>query len=196
MVFVDLLTSFFLGLLTPLTAVCVIPLYPGFIAYLANIFNKDYGRREYALFGVIVALGVITFMLLLGFLFTTLLQISLTNIIEVISPIAFFILGIISILLIFNFDFSSILPNFDLSSKSKSPFGKAFIYGFFFGAIIIPCNPGFISILFARSLLISDFLNSMLNFLLFGFGIGFPLIAFSLLSSNYNKQIISFIIRN
>ena len=35
-VFADFLTSFVLGLLTPLTAVCVLPLYPGFLAYLSN----------------------------------------------------------------------------------------------------------------------------------------------------------------
>jgi cytochrome c-type biogenesis protein len=39
--FVNLGTSFFLGLITPLTAVCVLPLYPGFITYLANQLSPD-----------------------------------------------------------------------------------------------------------------------------------------------------------
>ena len=40
MILSNVFTSFFLGLLTPLTAVCVLPLYPAFITYLSNQVNK------------------------------------------------------------------------------------------------------------------------------------------------------------
>ena len=189
--------SFVLGVLTPLTAVCVLPLYPGFLAYLANQSSKDnkVNKRQYALFGLLITLGVIIFMLLLGLIFTTFLQKSLTNVVGIISPIAFGILGFFSLLLIFNVDFGKFIPRLR-TPTSKHPTIKALTYGFFFGAIVLPCNPAFIGAFFARALIIDNFASSMLNFLGFGIGIGFPLLAFSLISVNWSQKIINFATKN
>lgn len=197
---IEILGSFALGLLTPLTAVCVLPLYPGFLAYLANKFNSEEtrekrGKKHYALFGFLVTLGVILFMLLFGILFTTILQVSLTNAIGIISPIAFGIMGIISLFLIFDFDFGRYIPQMKLPS-TNNPVFSALSYGFFFGAIVIPCNPGFIATFLARSFLFENFARSILNFVLFGFGMGFPLLLFSLVSVKWSSNIISFLTRN
>lgn len=188
----DFGTSFLLGLLTPLTAVCVLPLYPGFLAYLANQFSGKADRKQYALLGLLITLGVILFMFLLGIIFTTFLQVSLTRIIGIVSPLAFVILGIISILLIVDVDMGRFLPKAKIKT-TKNPLLSALIYGFFFGAIVIPCNPAFISAFFARALLFDNTINSILNFVLFGFGLGFPLLAFSLLSAKWSSVIISFV---
>ena len=104
--------AFVLGLLTPLGAVCVLPLYPGFLAYLAGqVSGKEAGRLTIFLFGLVITAGVILFMLILGILFTTVLQVSLTNVINIVSPIAFGILFIISLLLIFNVDIGPLPPS-------------------------------------------------------------------------------------
>jgi cytochrome c-type biogenesis protein len=58
----------------------------------------------------------------------------------------------------------------------------AFLFGFFFGAIVIPCNPGFIAAFFARALLVDNVVSSMSNFLFFGIGLSFPLLVFSVIS--------------
>jgi len=193
--FLDIATSFFLGLLTPLTAVCVLPLYPGFLAFLSTRFSGEVSKKSYALFGAIIVLGVLVFMILLGLIFTTLLQESLTNVIGIVSPIAFAILGIISIFLIFNIDFGRFIP------KIKTPIGKnplwsAFGFGFFFGAIVIPCNPAFIAAFFARALLIDSFTSSIASFLSFGVGLGAPLLVFSLASAQWSQGIIGFLTRH
>ena len=186
----DIATSFVLGVLTPLTAVCVLPLYPGFLSYLANqITNKD-DKTQILKLGLLVSLGVISFMLILGLLFTTLFQKSLTNIIQIISPIAFFILVIISILLIFNVDFSRLTPHIN-TKKSQNPKINALLYGFFFGAIIMPCNPGIIAAFFTRALLFDSPLSSLLSFLTFGIGIALPLLILSILSVGASRRIIS-----
>ena len=191
----NILSSFILGLLTPLTAVCVLPLYPAFLAFLANKLKGKASRKSYALLGLLIISGVILFMLILGLLFTTVLQISLTNVISIVSPIAFIILGLISLLLIFNVDFSRFLPKIK-TPHVNNPLLSSLIYGFFFGAIVIPCNPAFISAFFARSLLFGNFLNSMLNFLFFGLGLGAPLLAFSLIPSELSHKIIKFLTRH
>jgi len=71
-VFTNLISSFVLGLLTPLTAVCVLPLYPGFLAYLSSQFSQagtmgeeETGKR-FLMFGIVIVFGVILFMFLLG----------------------------------------------------------------------------------------------------------------------------------
>lgn len=189
----DILNSFVLGLLTPLTAACVLPLYPGFLSYIASRFSETDDRKIYALTGLLAALGVLAFMALIGLVFTTVLQTSLTGVIQVVSPIAFSILGIISIFLILDIEFSSVFPHID-TPTSDNPLLDAF--GFFFGVIVIPCNPAFIAIFFTRAFLFQNFASSILNFFAFGFGIGFPLLAFSLASANWSKQVIGFLTRH
>jgi cytochrome c-type biogenesis protein len=198
-IFLDIISSFVLGFLTPLTAVCVLPLYPAFLAFLSNRFSSstessETSKKTYALFGLIIVLGVLVFMIFLGLLFTTILQESLTNVIGIVSPIAFAILGIISLFLIFNFDFLRFLPKVNIKTSSGKPLRSAFVFGFFFGAIVIPCNPGFIAAFFARALLIDSFVSSMVSFLSFGIGLGAPLLIFSLASAQWSSNIIGFLI--
>ena len=85
----DLAESFVLGVLTPLSAVCVLPLYPGFLAYLSSRLSGEIANRKTILkIGLSVTIGVISFMFLIGLVFTTLLQVSLTQVIGIVSPIA------------------------------------------------------------------------------------------------------------
>ena len=192
-VLVNFVTSFILGVLTPLGAVCVLPLFPAFLAYLSNSLGKEASRRTLALFGVVVSAGVISFMMLVGIIFTTLLQKSLTTVVDVVSPIAFGVLAIISVLLILNIDFSRFLPHVRAPIK-KNPLISAFLFGFFFGAIVLPCNPGFIAAFFAKTVLVKNPVVNLLNFLLFGIGLASPLLVFPLLSGGASKEVIGFLI--
>jgi len=192
--FVDFFASFILGLLTPLTAVCVLPLYPGFLAFLSSKFSDpaNVSKKTYALFGVVISLGVISFMLLFGLLFTTILQESLTKWINIISPIAFGILAVISLFLIADYDFGKFIPK-PKTSVEGNPLKSAFVFGFFFGAIVLPCNPGFIAAFLARAFLVSDFFSSMAHFFSFGLGLSAPLFLFSILTAEYSQKIIGFL---
>lgn len=192
-VLTELGAAFVLGLLTPLGAVCVLPLYPGFLAYLASqVSGKEAGRKTIILFGLIITAGVIIFMMLLGLIFTTILEVSLTNIIGIVSPIAFGILLAISFLLIFNVDIGRFLPK-GRSPVTKNPWVSAFMFGFFFGAIVVPCNPLFIAALFTRTISTIGFAENILRFLFFGIGIGFPLLVFAAISSAATDTIINFL---
>ncbi|MAG48037.1 cytochrome C biogenesis protein [archaeon] len=189
-------TSFVLGLLTPLTAVCVLPLFPGFIAYLSNkLTGEENNKKKLILLGLLVTGGVVLFMLLLGILFTTILQVSLTKVIGVISPIAFGVLFFVSLFLIFNVDIGKHIPKFRTSTKSDNPYFSALLYGFFFGAIVIPCNPLFIAALFTRTATTTGFFANIANFLSFGLGIGAPLLVFSIISSAKSQVIIGFLVK-
>ncbi len=197
--------AFFLGLVTPLGAVCVLPIYPGFLVYLSSqISTREPGRATIFLFGLVISAGVIIFMLLLGLLFTTILEVSLTSVIQIISPIAFGILFVISLVLIvtgilslvsnIRVDIWRFLPKGHAPAiKNRNPWVSAFMYGLFFGAIVVPCNPGFIAILFARAVSTVDFLQNIFRFLLFGVGVAFPLLVLAGVSSAASNTVISFL---
>lgn len=188
----DIITAFFLGLLTPLTAVCVLPLYPAFLVYLSNKMDK--GARRPLLLGLLVTFGAVLFMLLLGIVFTTIFQVSLTKVVGIISPIAFGILVLISLVLIFDIDISRFIPKFR-APTAKNPLLGAFIYGFFFGAIVVPCNPAFIAALLVRTVSVADYFLNILNFFSFGLGLGTPLLAFAIISQERTGKIINFLIK-
>jgi cytochrome c-type biogenesis protein len=191
----ELGAAFVLGLLTPLGAVCVLPLYPGFLVYLSTqLSGKEAGRFTIFLFGLIIAAAVILFMLLLGLIFTTVLEVSLTNVVGIVSPIAFGVLIIISLILIFDIDIGRFLPKAQVRT-TKNPWLSAFLYGFFFGAIVVPCNPGFIAVLFTRTVSAMDFTQNALLFLFFGLGIGFPLIVIAAVSSAATDALLNFLTR-
>jgi cytochrome c-type biogenesis protein len=191
----DFITSFGLGLLTPVTAACVLPLYPAFILYLSRQFSGTKKKVTPFVLSLLVSSGVILFMLLLGLIFTSLLEVSLTKIIGIVSPLAFSALALISLLLIFDIDLSSFFPQVRAPTSGK-PLLDAFIFGFFFGAIVVPCNPLFIAALFAKGILSTGFLDNLLNFLSFGLGISFPLIILSLLSEVSSSALIRFFLKN
>ena len=198
--------AFLLGLATPLGAVCVLPIYPGFLVYLSSqVSGGRTGRKTIFLFGLIITTGVILFMFLMGLVFTTLLEVSLTSIVQIVSPIAFGILLVISLILIVT-GIRSLVTGVDIdiwrylpkgrAPMTKNPWVSAFLYGFFFGAIVVPCNPGFIAILFARAVSTVDFVQNIFRFLSFGFGVGFPLLVLAGISSTATDTIMNFLTKH
>jgi cytochrome c-type biogenesis protein len=195
--------SFLAGLFAPLGAVCVLPLYPGFLAYLTNqVQQRKQQNGESKLqsnpkklliqLSLLVTVGIILSLFIVGLIFTKLLQISLTTVISVISPIAFTLLAIFSIILILDIELSKHLPQFQ-SPKVKNPYFSSLLFGLFFGIIVLPCNPASLVILFALSTSVTSFLQNLLGFLAFGIGMALPLFVLSLVSASYSQQVIKYL---
>lgn len=187
-----LLTTYWLGLLTPLTAPCVLPLYP---AYLARIVREADRRHDdphfLGLVGVLVSAGVLVFMAGIGLLFTTVLQQSLSRVVQYVSPIAFGVLTVVGVMLMLG-----ITPKRKVRPVLPSrPLAGAFLYGVFFGAIVIPCNPALIAFFFARAVTVTEFGANMLNFLAFGLGIVTPLLVLSLVTRSASRTMITAMVR-
>jgi len=188
----DAATSFSLGLATPLSAVCVIPLYPAFLAFLSN---QDEDAPSVAVLGLLVALGVIAFMASVGIVFTTVLEQSLTGVVSTVSPVAFGVLAVLGVVLAAGLHPQSRLPTAE-PPQTRYPSVSAFAYGAFFGAIVLPCNPGFIAVFFARAFLFSDPVTSLANFGSFGLGMATPLLAFAFASEPWRDSVIGFLTDN
>ncbi|WP_439025961.1 cytochrome c biogenesis CcdA family protein [Haloarchaeobius sp. DT45] len=178
---------FVIGFATPLTAACALPLYPGFLAYLSSQ-GEETALPSGVLAGL-VTLGVIAFMGVVGLLFSFLLGESLTTVVEVVSPVAFGVLAVLSIALLFDLDLAHRLPTKE-PPQTSHPASTAFGYGFFFGAIVLPCNPGLLALFFARAPVLFDTpVEGFLGFLLFGIGMGTPLLLFGLVSQSAGQRV-------
>lgn len=189
--FFNLYASYFAGVFAPLGAVCILPLYPAFISFLSGKSDKKVSIPKLTW---IATFGIILSMFLFGLIFSGIFSGSLSDAISTVSPIAFGILLIVGLLMIFGFDFSTMLPKKNYPQMG-SPKMTAFLFGFFFGAIVLPCNPASLIILFSLGLSGVDFVFNLLGFVLFGIGMATPLIIFAY-ASKRTEKIIQYFSRN
>ena len=174
-----ILTSLALGLLAT-TSPCVLPLYPGFLAYISGgQMGALRGRSRYLL-GFFVLAGVLSMMLALGGLIA-LLSISIGRALSVIIPLADLIIILLGVLLILDINPFKSLPQIRVPVLSN-PFVNAFVYGLLYGPIALPCSGPLVVSIFALSLTVGDALSKLRTFFCFGMGFGLPLLALSFLS--------------
>jgi cytochrome c-type biogenesis protein len=174
-----ILTSFSLGLLAT-TSPCVLPLYPGFLAYLAGGQEALAQRKERYFLGVFVLAGVLSMMLALG-LVIALLSISIGRSLSIIIPLADLTIIAFGILLLANINPFKRLPQIQAPLVSH-PFANAYLYGLLYGPLALPCSGPLVVGIFAFSLTAEEALGKLAVFLWFGLGFGVPLMALSLLS--------------
>jgi cytochrome c-type biogenesis protein len=171
--------SFLAGLYTPLGAMCVLPLYPGYLAFLAGR-TRSGGGSTLSL-GCAVTGGVLLAMFTFGLLFVSILRMSTGDVLEILGPAIYGILAVMSIAMIAGFDISRFFPMIS-TPVGKTPVITAILFGAFFGLVALPCNPGSIILLFAISTTTADFIANFINFVLFGVGMASPLLVLSALS--------------
>ncbi len=179
----ELATSFSLGIAANLNP-CVLPLYPGFLSYISSqpdIKNKERFTR---LSGFLVLGGVMLFMIVIGAI-TAGFGLSISSFIRLISPVAFTILIIVGLLLIFNISFDRLyflIPQAQ-APRLKNPYASAFGFGLLYGPIVIPCNAPLVFAVFAYSVGVTGFLAQFSVLIAFGLGLGLPLLAISWMSA-------------
>ncbi len=179
-----ILTSLSLGLLAT-TSPCILPLYPGFLAYLSG--NQAVGSKARYFLGVFVLLGVLTMMIALGGVIA-LLSISIGSALSVIIPLADVLIIGLGVLLLLDINPFKQLPQIQVPGFSH-PFANAFVYGLLYGPIALPCSGPLVVGIFAYSLTAGEVLSKLAVFFWFGLGFGLPLLALSLLSGTLQRQI-------
>jgi len=180
-----ILTSFSLGLLAT-TSPCVLPLYPGFLAYLSGGQNEKESRGRYLL-GVFVLAGVLSMMLALGGIIA-LLSISVGRALSVIIPVADAVIILLGVLLLLNINPFKSLPQIQFPLLSH-PFANAFLYGLLYGPIALPCSGPLVVSIFALSLTVGEALSKLNIFFWFGMGFGLPLLVLSFFSGAAQRWI-------
>lgn len=172
-------TSLVLGLLAT-TSPCVLPLYPGFLAYISGGQQGIQGKIGRYLLGFFILAGVLFMMLALGGIIAF-LSVSVGRALSVIIPIADSIIILLGVLLLMNINPFKTLPQIRVPVLSH-PFVNAFIYGLLYGPIALPCSGPLVVSTFALSLTAGEFFSKLGIFFWFGMGFGIPLLILSFLS--------------
>ena len=183
------ITSLLLGLLTTASP-CILPLYPGFLAYLSS--QNEMGRQRYFL-GLFVLAGVLTMMLALGGLIA-LMAVPVGSVLVYLIPLADLLILFLGILLLTNHNPFKTLPQIQLPVLGH-PFGTAYTYGLLFGPIALPCSGPMVVSIFALSFTAAEAFSQLWAFLWFGLGLGMPLLILSFLSAAAQRQLTTFFAR-
>jgi cytochrome c-type biogenesis protein len=183
-------TSMLLGLLTTASP-CILPLYPGFLAYLSG--QDDIGRQKYLL-GLFVLAGVLTMMLILGGIIA-MLAIPVGSVLVYLLPLADLLILLLGILLLLNHNPFKSLPQIQLPVL-RHPYGNAYMYGLLYGPIALPCSGPMVVSIFALSFTLGEAFSQLWAFLWFGLGLGVPLLILSLLSGTLQRQITTLFARH
>jgi cytochrome c-type biogenesis protein len=187
-----ILTSISLGLLASASP-CILPLYPGYLAYLSGAHAGAKGKSRYFL-GFFVLAGVLTMMLTLGLLIA-LLSVSVGRALSVIIPIADLLIITLGILLLADKNPFKALPQIKIPALNN-PFINAFVYGLLYGPIALPCSGPLVVGIFAISLTAAEAFSKLNIFLWFGLGFGLPLLVLSLVSGALQRNITRWLAQN
>ncbi len=183
------LSTFVLGVLSAASP-CVLPLYPGYLAYLSAQAATGYDRRRYLL-GFLVLGGVLTMMVVLGAL-VALLAVSVSRTVAVLLPLADALILGLGILLVLGRNPFQSLPQVRIPAL-RHPFLNAYVYGLLYGPIAFPCSGPLLVSIFAISLTLGEALSKFGVFFWYGLGFGLPLLILSLLSGSLQGQLTRFV---
>jgi len=181
-----ILTSTTLGLLAAASP-CILPLYPGFLAYLSGAQETTGDRRGRYFLGFFVLAGVLAMMLALG-LVIALISVSVGRVLAVAIPLADVLIVTLGVLLLLNRNPFKRLPQIQVPLLSN-PYANAFVYGLLYGPLALPCSGPLVVGIFALSLTAGEALGRLSTFLWFGLGFGLPLLALSFVSGASQRWI-------
>jgi len=175
--------AFTIGLLATLNP-CILPLYPGYLAYLAT--SEDGNARH---LGLMVLAGVMTMMLALGALIAV-----LTGALAEWSAILLQPLGVAIMLLMGFFLLFDINPFARMSAITPTAGGRqytqAYLYGLLFAPMIMPCAGPLVVSIFSLSIGLAGFIEQILFLLIFGLGFGLPLLTLSFLPKDLSERML------
>lgn len=171
---------------------CLLPLYPGFIAYLAGNSRSMAGRRAAGLLGVLVLAGVLTMMLAIG-LALALLAIPVGPVLAWLVPMVDVVLIVLGLLLLGGRNPFERLPGARVPIVAN-PYAQAYVYGLMLGPLALPCAGAFVVALFAISIGVGDAAPRVARFLVYGLGFGLPLVALSLIAGARGQSMVRWIV--
>ncbi len=171
---------------------CLLPLYPGFLAYLAANAGAMSARRASGLLGLLVLAGLLTTMIAIGTLLFV-IAIPIGRVASYLVPLIDGLLIALGVLLLIGHNPFNRLPGMRVPLVSN-PYGQAYAYGIMLGPIALPCAGPFLAALLAVSVGLGDAVAQIGTFVVFGLGFGLPLVLLSLLASSRQRQVVQVVV--
>lgn len=171
----QLLEAFLLGNSAILTNVCILPLYPGLMAFLAGQANNEKAQKATRWLGILVLAGILTLMTLVG-LILYLFQQSFGAILPVLLPAIYAVVILLGLLML-----SGRNPFARLTASQtpvlSNPYAGAYVYGLLLGPMTLPCaGPIVVSAFLLGAGSFGGLASSLAYFFAFGLGFGWPLV--------------------
>lgn len=182
--------AFTIGLLATLNP-CVLPLYPGYLAYLATD-----GKSNVRHLGLMVLAGVMTMMLALGALIAVLTGTLAEWSVIILQPLGVAIMILMGLLLLLDVNPFARFTLLSAPTTDTEPYARAFLYGLLFGPMIMPCAGPLVVSIFTLSIGVAGFVEQLLFFLIFGLGFGLPLLVLSFTPKALSEEMLRQFVRH
>ena len=180
--------AFLLGNAAILGNVCVLPLYPGLIAFLAGTAQDGRPRRGGVLLGAAVLAGVLATMIVLGFVLFALGQ-SFSRILPWFLPAIYGVVIVLGLAMILGKNPFARLATTQ-APMLTNPYAAAFAYGGLLAPMTLPCTGPVVIGAFVLGAGNAGALGgSLLYFLAFGLGFGWPLLVLPLAAAPLQRGI-------
>ncbi len=189
MVLDKLATGFFLGILSAGNP-CVLPLYPGFLAFLAGKAKEKGRPTSELLLGLLVLAGTMATMLAVA-LVAALLVTSVGELLKFVVPLSDGLLLLLGLMMLAQINPFVTIPAFFAAHvrQMADPRVAALSYGLIYGPIALPCNAPLVVSVFLLSFSLMDFATRLGTFVAFSLGFGIPLLAIALVSGTYRTRL-------
>lgn len=183
----ELVQGFILGNAAILTNVCILPLYPGLIAFLAGNAASEEARRASRWLGLLVLAGVLSLMVVVGWLLYA-LQASFGAILPVLLPILYGGVVVMGVLMMTGRNpFRSL--SMAQTPALRNPYLTAYVYGLLLGPMTLPCaGPLVVSAFLIGAGSLSQLASSLAYFVAFGLGFGWPLVLLPFIAQPFQRQ--------
>jgi cytochrome c-type biogenesis protein len=188
--------AFTLGNAAILSNVCLLPLYPGLVVMLSARLSNPRSRLSTMSLGVAVLAGIVTFMVAIGFVLYQLSR-AVADILDWLLPLIYgtvFVFG--ALMLVGRNPFIRVVRT--EAPVLRSPTVTAYLYGVFLAPMTLPCTgPLVVSAFVIGGVSGSDALgDSLVYFLFYALGFGWPLIVLPILAAPAQGQITRFLARH
>ena len=191
----ELLQAFLLGNAAILTNVCILPLYPGLMAFLSGNAQGERGRAAMGWLGLLVLAGVLSLMLLAGWLLFV-LKASFGAVLPWLLPLIYTAVIALGVLMLLG---RNPFARLSLSSSPAlaNPYLGAYVYGLLLGPMTLPCaGPIVVSAFLLGAGSAGQLASSLAYFVAFGLGFGWPLVVLPLLAQPFQRQFTQWAVRH
>jgi cytochrome c-type biogenesis protein len=191
----EYLQAFILGNAAILTNVCILPLYPGLLAYMAANANSERSQSAMKWMGLLVLMGVLTMMILVGGLLFVLQQ-SFGAILPVVLPTIYGVVIFLGIIMLSGRNPFNRLQTVQ-TPVLRNPYIGAYVYGLLLGPMTLPCaGPIILSAFLLGTNSAADLADGLIYFFFFGLGFGWPLVLLPFLAVSFQRQLIGWTTKN
>ncbi len=191
----ELVAAFLLGNSAILTNVCILPLYPGLIAFMTGNANNPKAQRASRWLGLLVLAGVLSLMTLVGLLLYLLRQ-SFGAILPVLLPIIYGVVILMGLLMLAGRNpFASLSAS--QSPLLSNPYLGAYVYGLLLGPMTLPCTgPLIVSAFLLGAGSSAGLIEELAYFFVFGLGFGWPLVLLPFIAAPLQKRFTRWMTQN